>query len=69
MSGVIAREAAAKGTTPEAIAAGYAAGVSMKTFVTAQDVAAMAVFLASPGAARISGQIIAVDGHTVNPDP
>jgi len=27
------------------------------------------VFLASDAACRVSGQIIAVDGHTENPDP
>jgi enoyl-[acyl-carrier-protein] reductase (NADH) len=36
----------------------------MRTFVTAEDVANMVVFLASDKAARISGQAIAVDGHT-----
>jgi enoyl-[acyl-carrier-protein] reductase (NADH) len=36
----------------------------MRTFITADDVASMAVFLASEGAARVSGQIIAVDGYT-----
>ncbi|GMG85287.1 SDR family oxidoreductase [Paralimibaculum aggregatum] len=69
MEGVLAREAAAKGTTPEAIHAGYAAGTSMRSFVTAADIAAMAVFLASPGGRLVSGQAIAVDGHTENPDP
>jgi NAD(P)-dependent dehydrogenase (short-subunit alcohol dehydrogenase family) len=29
----------------------------------------MALFLASDQASRISGQVIAVDGHTENPDP
>jgi NAD(P)-dependent dehydrogenase (short-subunit alcohol dehydrogenase family) len=29
----------------------------------------MALFLASPAARYVSGQIIAVDGHTENPDP
>ena len=66
---VLEREAALKGSTRDAISAGYAAGTSLRTFVTAQDVAAMAVFLASDAAVRISGQIIAVDGHTENPDP
>jgi NAD(P)-dependent dehydrogenase (short-subunit alcohol dehydrogenase family) len=36
----------------------------MRTFVTADDVAAMVTFLASRAAGRISGQAIAVDGHT-----
>ncbi|MCY0150338.1 SDR family oxidoreductase [Hoeflea sp. G2-23] len=69
IDGVIAREAKAKGTTPEAIRAGYEAGVSMRSFVSAQDIANMAVFLASDGARLVSGQVIAVDGHTENPDP
>ena len=69
IDGVIAREAKAKGTTPEIIRAGYEAGVSMRSFVSAQDIANMAVFLASDGARLVSGQVIAVDGHTENPDP
>ncbi len=66
---VIAREAAMKRTTPEAIRTAYEAGTSMRTFVSARDIAEMAVFLSSPAARRVSGQIIAVDGHTENPDP
>lgn len=64
---VFAAEAAAKGMTPEAVAQGYAAGTALGCLVTAQDVADMAVFLAD--APRISGQVIAVDGFTINPDP
>jgi len=66
---VIEREAAAKGTTPAQVRAAYEAGTSLRTFVTAGDVAAMAVFLASPAGERISGQVITLDGHTENPDP
>ena len=66
---VLEAEAAAKGTTRDAVRAGYAAGTSLRTFVTADDIAAMAVFLGSDAAARVSGQMIAVDGHTENPDP
>jgi NAD(P)-dependent dehydrogenase (short-subunit alcohol dehydrogenase family) len=69
IEGVIEREAKAKGTTPDVIRAGYEAGVSMRSFVTAQDIANMAVFLASDGARLVSGQVIPVDGHTENPDP
>lgn len=69
MEGVLAREASAKGMTRDQVYKGYAAGTSMRTFVTAQDVAAMALFLGSDAAARVSGQVIAVDGHTENPDP
>ena len=66
---MLEREAALKGTTRDAIYEGYASGTSMRTFVEARDVAAMALFLASDGARYVSGQVIAVDGHTENPDP
>ena len=69
MEGVLSREAAAKGMTRDAVYAGYAAGTSLRYFVEASDVANMAVFLASDAAKMISGQVIAVDGHTENPDP
>jgi NAD(P)-dependent dehydrogenase (short-subunit alcohol dehydrogenase family) len=69
MEAVLAREAALKGTTREVIYRGYAGGTSMRSFIAANDVAALAVFLASDGARFISGQMIAVDGNTENPDP
>lgn len=69
MYGVMEREAAAKGMTYDQIYEGYASGTSMGRLVEAQDIANMAVFLTSPEARLVSGQVIAVDGHTVNPDP
>ncbi|WP_373274801.1 SDR family oxidoreductase [Roseobacter insulae] len=69
MEGVLEREAVAKGMTRDAVYAGYAGGTSMQRFVEARDIANMAVFLASEGARLVSGQVIAVDGHTENPDP
>ena len=69
MDGVIAREAAAKGMTEDEVRAGYASGTSMRRFIRPEDIAEMAVFLASPHARLVSGQTIAVDGHTENPDP
>lgn len=69
MEAVLQREAAVKGSTRDAVYQGYAAGTSMRTFVEAADIANMAVFLASDAARYVSGQIIAVDGHTENPDP
>lgn len=69
MEAVLAREAALKGTTRDAIYRGYASGTSMRSFIEARDVAALALFLASDGARFVSGQMIAVDGHTENPDP
>ena len=69
MEGVLAREAVAKGMTRDQVYDGYASGTSMRSFVEARDVANMAVFLGSDGARLVSGQVIAVDGHTENPDP
>ncbi len=69
MEGVLAREADAKGMTRDQVYQGYAAGTSMRSFVEASDIADMAVFLASARARMVSGQVIAVDGHTENPDP
>lgn len=69
MEGVLAREAVAKGMTRDQVYEGYAAGTSMRSFVEASDIADMAVFLGSDTARRVSGQVIAVDGHTENPDP
>ncbi len=69
MEGVLAREAAAKGMTRDQVYDGYAVGTSMRRFVEAQDIANMAVFLGSDAARFVSGQVIAVDGHTENPDP
>lgn len=69
MDGVIAREAAAKGTTPEAVRNAYLEGTSLRRFARANDVAAMALFLASDSGSRISGQVMVIDGHTENPDP
>jgi NAD(P)-dependent dehydrogenase (short-subunit alcohol dehydrogenase family) len=69
MEGVLEREAAVKGMTRDEVYDGYARGTSMRSFVTAQDVANTAVFLGSDAARLISGQTIAVDGHTENPDP
>lgn len=69
MEGVLEREAAAKGMTRDQVYEGYASGTSMGSFVEGRDIANMAVFLASDAARLVSGQVIAVDGHTVNPDP
>jgi NAD(P)-dependent dehydrogenase (short-subunit alcohol dehydrogenase family) len=69
MEGVLQREAEAKGMTRDQVYDGYAKGTSMRSFVEARDVANMAVFLGSDGARLVSGQVIAVDGHTENPDP
>lgn len=69
IEGVMEREAAAKGMTRDQVYEGYTGGISMRSFVTGEDVANMAVFLGGEKARLVSGQVIAVDGHTENPDP
>ncbi|MBI1170105.1 SDR family oxidoreductase [bacterium] len=66
---VIEAEAAAKGMTPDAVRQGYAAGTALKRLTDPEDVAGMALFLASDAARMISGQALAVDGMTYNVDP
>lgn len=64
MDRVVAAHAEAENRSPEEIRALYESGTSMGTFVTPEQVAEMVVFLASERGSRISGQVIAVDGHT-----
>lgn len=64
MDRVVAKEAEARAMSEDEVRASYVTGVSMKTWVKPQDIANLAVFLASDQAAKISGQIMAVDGHT-----
>jgi len=66
---VVEAEAAAKGMTPDAVRQGYASGTAMKRLTDAEDVAGMALFLASDGARMVAGQALAVDGMTYNVDP
>jgi NAD(P)-dependent dehydrogenase (short-subunit alcohol dehydrogenase family) len=64
IEGVIERDAHERGVTAETVKHEYARQSSLRCFVDAEDIAAMAVFLASDAGARISGQAIAIDGHT-----
>ena len=66
---VIEAEAEAKGMTPDAVRQGYASGTALKRLSDPEDVAALALFLASDAARMISGQALAVDGMTYNVDP
>ena len=61
---VIERDAAKRGVSTTAVRDIYAQQSSMGIFVQAQDIANMALFLASDLGATISGQAIAIDGHT-----
>lgn len=64
MERVLANESAATGRDIEELRANYVENVSLKSWVSADDLADMALFLASPAASKISGQVMAVDGHT-----
>ncbi len=64
MERVLANEAAASGRDIEEIRQQYVKGVSLRSWVSADDISDMALFLASPAASKISGQVMAVDGHT-----
>ncbi|HET7901604.1 MAG TPA: SDR family oxidoreductase [Candidatus Nanopelagicales bacterium] len=64
MRGVIEREAEARGVEASLVEREYVQGQSIHRFVDASEIADLAWFLASPAAAMITGQAIAVDGHT-----
>lgn len=64
MDRVAAMEAKAGGKSENEVRAQYVKGVSLRSWVNVDDLADMALFLASPAASKISGQILAVDGHT-----
>lgn len=64
IDGVIERDAGERGLTVQAVRQEYTRQSSMRCFVDAEDIAAMALFLASDAGAKISGQAIAIDGHT-----
>jgi NAD(P)-dependent dehydrogenase (short-subunit alcohol dehydrogenase family) len=61
---VMRLEAEEKGISCEKLREEWVRGCSLRTFVTPDDVAAMILFLCSDHGARISGQALAVDGHT-----
>lgn len=61
---VIERDAKSRGQTAEVIRDVYLRQSSLRTFISPDDVASLALFLASDLASKISGQAIGVDGHT-----
>jgi len=64
MDRVITNEAKARGIPADELRQGYADCASLRRFVTAEDVANTALFLASPQARNVSGMAMTVDGHT-----
>jgi len=61
---VIKRDAEQRGLSTDEIRDVYLRQTSMRTFVTPDEVADTVLFLSSAQAAKISGQVLAVDGHT-----
>ncbi len=61
---VIAKDACERSMTSNQIRSAYARQTSLRRFVSAQDVANMALFLASDLGKSISGAVMSVDGHT-----
>ena len=64
MDRVIAAEAAARGVAPEQVRESYLRQTSLRTFIAAEDITNMALFLCAEEGRHISGQALAVDGHT-----
>lgn len=63
MNGVIQARALATGESVDAVRDDYLGKISLHRMVSADDVAAMAIFLSSPAARNITGQAISVDGN------
>ena len=61
---VIKKEAEYRNSTPEKIKSTYLNQTSFKKFIDAEEVIGMIVYLLSPLAKKISGQMLVIDGHT-----
>jgi NAD(P)-dependent dehydrogenase (short-subunit alcohol dehydrogenase family) len=61
---VIASKAQALGIPNKELTQSYEQQASLGRMVSARDIANMALFAASPAAASVNGQALAVDGHT-----
>jgi NAD(P)-dependent dehydrogenase (short-subunit alcohol dehydrogenase family) len=64
IDGVIDAKARARGVPFDEMRETYLNGISMHTLTDSEDIANMALFLTSLAGAKISGQALAVDGHT-----
>ena len=64
MARVVEAEAESRGVSVELVRKEYTQSQSIKRFVRPEEIADMCLFLASPAAKMVTGQAIAVDGHT-----
>src|SRR5690606_26582784 len=63
MDRVIAARAQALGLDDATVRTQYLDRISLRRMVSAEDIAAMVLFLATPAAVNVTGQAISVDGH------
>jgi NAD(P)-dependent dehydrogenase (short-subunit alcohol dehydrogenase family) len=63
MRGIIRRNAEAAGKTEKAIEDDYLQYISMRTKIEPSEIADMVLFLASPGARKVTGELISVSGN------
>ena len=61
---VIQKEAEYRSTTPEKIKSTYLKQTSLKTFIDVEEIIGMIVYLISPLAKKITGQMLVIDGNT-----
>ena len=61
---VIEKEAKYRNTTSEKIKSAYLEQTSLKTFIDVEEVIGMLVYLISPLAKKITGQMLVIDGNT-----
>lgn len=61
---VIENDAITRGLSPKEVRDIYLSQVSLRTFVSSQEIADMILFLCSESGRSISGQVLAIDGHT-----
>lgn len=66
MDRVVAKEAAAKGLSEEKVRRTHVDAVALRRWIDVEELAAMALYLASPAARSITGQAVAVDGGTIH---
>ena len=61
---VIKKEAEYRGSTPEKIKSAYLKQTSLNSFIDVEEIVGMLVYLLSPLAKKITGQMLVIDGHT-----
>ena len=64
MDHVIRIESEALGIPEEELRTNYYKQVTMQTFIDPEEIASLALYIASPLGAKISGQALSVDGNT-----